>query len=42
VSPDDLLATVYHLLGVDRRAVLHDLQGRPVPLVEGAPVMGLL
>jgi hypothetical protein len=42
VSPDDLLATVYHLLGVDRRAVLHDLQGRPVSLVEGAPVAGLL
>jgi uncharacterized protein (DUF1501 family) len=42
VSPDDLAATVYHLLGVDHRMVMHDLQGRPVPLVEGKPVAALL
>jgi uncharacterized protein (DUF1501 family) len=42
VSPDDLMATVYHLLGVDHRTRLYDLQGRPVPLSEGAPVAGLL
>jgi hypothetical protein len=42
VSPEDLWATVYHLLGVDHRAWLEDLQGRPVPIVEGTPVAGLL
>jgi hypothetical protein len=42
VSPDDLHATLYHLLGVNPRGWLHDLQGRPVPIVEGTPVAGLL
>jgi uncharacterized protein (DUF1501 family) len=42
VSPDDLHATVYHLLGVDHHGWLTDLQGRPVPLSEGTPVSGLL
>jgi hypothetical protein len=43
LSPDDLYATVYQQLGVDHRAWLYDLQGRPVPVVEGGvPVAGLL
>jgi hypothetical protein len=42
VSPGDLLATVYHLLGIDPRGHLTDLHDRPVALVEGAPVKGLL
>jgi hypothetical protein len=42
VSPGDLLATVYHLLGIDHRMYLTDLSDRPVPLVEGTPVKGLL
>jgi hypothetical protein len=42
VSPVDLLATLYHLLGVDPQTPIHDLQGRPFPLVEGKPVEGLL
>jgi hypothetical protein len=42
VSPGDLLATVYHLLGIDHRLHLRDLSDRPLPLVEGAPVKGLL
>jgi uncharacterized protein (DUF1501 family) len=42
VSPEDLMATVYHLLGVDHHTRMYDLQGRPVPLVEGTPVAGLL
>jgi hypothetical protein len=42
VSPEDLFATAYHLLGVNPHAWLTDLQGRPVPLVEGRPVTGLL
>jgi hypothetical protein len=42
IGPGDLLATVYHQLGINPRAHLHDLQDRPLPLVEGRPVAGLL
>jgi Protein of unknown function (DUF1501) len=42
VSPEDLLATVYSLVGIDPRLTIHDLQGRPFPLVGGRPVAGLI
>jgi hypothetical protein len=42
VSPGDLLATVYHLLGIDPRTHLADLSDRPLPLTDGTPVKGLL
>jgi len=42
VSPEDLLATVYRLVGIDPQTTIHDLQGRPFPLVGGRPVAGLL
>ena len=42
VSPGDLLATVYWLLGVDHRLHLTDLHDRPLALVEGTPVKGLV
>jgi hypothetical protein len=42
VGPGDLMATVYHLLGIDHRMHLTDLHDRPVALVDGAPVKGLL
>lgn len=35
ISPKDLLATMYHLLGIDPHTMIHDLQGRPLPLVDG-------
>jgi hypothetical protein len=35
VSPKDLLATMYHLLGINHRMLLRDSLGRPLPLVEG-------
>jgi arylsulfatase A-like enzyme len=35
ISPKDLLATMYHLLGIDHHTLLHDRLGRPLPLVEG-------
>jgi uncharacterized protein (DUF1501 family) len=35
ISPKDMLATVYHLLGVDHHITLVDRTGRPIPLVEG-------
>jgi len=35
ISPKDLLATMYHLLGIDHHQFVHDSLGRPLPLVEG-------
>jgi hypothetical protein len=35
VSPKDVLATAYHLLGIDPRTVIRDSLGRPLPLVDG-------
>ena len=39
VSPKDVLATVYHLLGVDPETHLHDREGRPSSLVPGGKVL---
>jgi hypothetical protein len=33
VSPKDLLATMYHLLGIDPHTRLSDRTGRPIGLV---------
>lgn len=41
VSPEDMLATVYHALGIDPEATLRDPLGRPVRAVEGDPVTAL-
>ncbi len=41
VSPDDLAATIYHLLGIDPRTEIHDHLGRPLCLSDGTPVRGL-
>ncbi|MBW3541676.1 MAG: DUF1501 domain-containing protein [Planctomycetes bacterium] len=42
VAPEDLAATIYHLLGVDPTATLHTPEGRPVPLTTGQPLVRLL
>lgn len=43
VSPKDVLATIYHLLGVDPATLVHDRLGRPYPLMaEGHVVPELL
>ncbi len=39
VSPKDVLATVYHLLGIDLETTLTDRLGRPQPLAPGASVV---
>jgi uncharacterized protein (DUF1501 family) len=39
VSPKDILATIYHLLGIDPRTTLTDIQGRPMPLIPDAEVI---
>jgi hypothetical protein len=39
VSPKDILATIYHLLGIDPATTLTDQQGRPMALVPDAEVI---
>jgi hypothetical protein len=39
VSPKDVLATVYHLLGIDPETMLTDRTGRPMPLVPDGQVV---
>jgi hypothetical protein len=41
VAPEDLLATIYHALGLPLGAQVHDLEGRPFPMTEGTPLAGL-
>ena len=42
VSPNDLLATVYHLMGVDYHQTFYDLENRPHGVCTGKPVSGVL
>jgi hypothetical protein len=39
ISPKDILATIYHLLGIDPNSMISDLQGRPYPLVPNGEVI---
>ncbi len=39
VSPKDILATIYHLLGIDPGMTIADLQGRPMALIPDAEVI---
>ena len=39
ISPKDVLATIYHLLGYDLETTLADRANRPVPLVPGGQVV---
>jgi hypothetical protein len=39
VSPKDILATIYHLLGIDPNMTIADLQGRPMALIPDAEVI---
>jgi hypothetical protein len=42
VRPEDLLATIYHQLGIDHRAEIYDMEDRPFAVVDGTPVRGLI
>jgi len=42
ISPKDMLATMYHLLGIDHTMIVHDAQGRPLPLVHGEVISAAL
>jgi len=39
VSPKDILATIYHLMGIDPETELSDRQGRPLSLMAGGMVI---
>jgi hypothetical protein len=42
VTPQDVVATIYHCLGIDPETVLPDSFGRPMKLVQGEPIRGIL
>jgi hypothetical protein len=42
VRPDDLAATMFHLLGIDPHTHVYGVGNRPVLIAEGNPVMGVL
>ncbi len=43
LAPGDLLATIYHALGIDPHRTLPDRLGRPIPLVpSGEPIRELV
>jgi Protein of unknown function (DUF1501) len=39
VSPKDILATIFHLLGIDPHATISDFEGRPMPVLREAAVV---
>jgi hypothetical protein len=39
VSPSDIVATIYHLLGVDPHMTVDDPAGRPIPIAHGGEVI---
>jgi hypothetical protein len=41
-SPQDLTATIFHCLGLDPHAVIHDTLGRPIPISRGEVIQGIL
>jgi hypothetical protein len=42
VRPADLIATVYHTLGVAPETLLRDAQDRPLAICTGSPIRRLL
>jgi len=42
VRPEDLAATMYHLLGIDPQTEIRDSLNRPLPIARGSVVTGIL
>ena len=40
--PDDLAATIFHLLGIDPHFEVRDTLSRPLPVANGEPIMGVI
>ena len=41
VSPEDMLATIYHALGIAPESMIYDQANRPHPVVTGRPLKRL-
>jgi len=41
VGPPDVVASIYHALGLDPHTIIHDHLGRPLPLSTGQPIASL-
>ena len=39
VTPDDIAATIYYLMGIDPRSEVEDAQGRPIMISSGKPIL---
>jgi hypothetical protein len=42
VRPEDLSATMFHLLGIDPHAEVRDALNRPLPLSTGSVIEGII
>ena len=42
VRPDDLAATIFHLMGIDPSTEVYDTQDRPLVIAEGDPITDLI
>ncbi|CAN5126519.1 DUF1501 domain-containing protein [soil metagenome] len=42
VTPDDVAATIYHLLGIDPKARVFDLDDRPHHIADGTPILPII
>jgi hypothetical protein len=42
LRPEDLSATMFHLLGIDPRTEVRDALNRPLPISAGSPITGIL
>ncbi|MES2709607.1 MAG: DUF1501 domain-containing protein [Verrucomicrobiota bacterium] len=42
VTPDDVAATIYHLMGIDSRSEVTDAQGRPIMISSGNPILDVI
>lgn len=42
VKPDDIAATIYHLMGLQHDMILHDLRGQPHKISEGEPLYSIM
>ena len=42
VTPQDIAATIYHLMGLDPETILKDNQDRPFPLATGEPIRAIV
>jgi len=42
VTPDDIAATIYYLMGIDPRSEVTDAQGRPIMISSGNPIVDVI